>query len=109
MARTAALLVPIFICHFIAIWLYAFVIFFVGNYSKLGSLHGESIIVDHAPSFIESLHYSAMVYTTVGFGDIIPTGILQFLAGAEALNGLVMIGWSVSLSYLAMQKFWDMR
>lgn len=105
--KTLLLLAPIFLCHMLAIWLYALTIYFVSHHTSLGSLKGESLMVSFAPSFMECLHYSTVVYTTVGFGDVVPTGILQMLAGAEALNGLVMIGWSVSLSYLAMERFWD--
>jgi hypothetical protein len=28
------------------------------------------------------------------------------LAGAEALNGLLLIGWSASYTYIAMERFW---
>ena len=29
------------------------------------------------------------------------------LAGAEALNGLLLIGWSASYLYIAMERFWN--
>ena len=35
-----------------------------------------------------------MTYTTVGFGDVVPLGAICFMAGVEALTGLVMITWS---------------
>ena len=28
------------------------------------------------------------------------------LAGMEALNGLLLIGWSASYTYIAMERFW---
>jgi hypothetical protein len=33
--------------------------------------------------------------------------VLRLLAGAEALNGLVLIGWSASFTYIAMERFWS--
>ncbi len=29
------------------------------------------------------------------------------IASAEALNGLLLIGWSVTFSFLAMEEFWE--
>lgn len=47
-----------------------------------------------------------MVYTTVGFGDLIPIGPIRLMAGVEALTGLVMITWSASYTFLEMQRDW---
>ena len=30
----------------------------------------------------------------------------EVLAGVEALNGLLLIGWSASYTYIAMERFW---
>ena len=38
---------------------------------------------------------------------ILPVGPVRLVAGAEALNGLLLIGWSASYAYLAMERFWD--
>ena len=34
---------------------------------------------------------------------------MRLLTGIEALNGLVLIGWSASFTYLAMEEFWGER
>ena len=49
-------------------------------------------------------YYSAVTYTTVGFGDITPTDRMRTLTAFEALNGVVLIGWSTSASFLAMRR-----
>jgi hypothetical protein len=36
----------------------------------------------------------------------VPHGQLRLLAGVEALNGLLLIGWTTSYTFLAMEKFW---
>src|SRR6476620_7379543 len=54
-----------------------------------------------------ALYFSAETYTSLGYGDIVPTGDLRLLAGVEALNGLLLIGWSASYTYIAMERFWD--
>ncbi|MGB1540283.1 MAG: ion channel [Rickettsiales bacterium] len=98
---------PIFLTHIICIWLYAIATYLVIGYTDLGTLELAKS-AKNVPDFILCLYYSAMVYTTVGFGDIIPTKGMEMLAAVESLNGLVMIGWSVSFTYLAMERFWDM-
>jgi hypothetical protein len=37
----------------------------------------------------------------------VPTGPLRLLVGVEALNGLLLIGWSASYIYLAMERCWN--
>ena len=46
-------------------------------------------------------------YTSLGLGDIHPTGPMRLLVGLEALAGLMLIGWSSSFTYLSMRRFWD--
>ena len=60
-------------------------------------------------SFASYLYFSAETYTSLGFGDLVPKDGLRFLAGAEALNGLLLIGWSSSFIFLVMQKIWNLN
>jgi len=57
-------------------------------------------------NFADYVYYSTMVFTTVGFGDIVPSGPIRFMSGMEALTGLVMITWSASYTFLEMQRDW---
>jgi len=59
-------------------------------------------------SFENCLYFSAETYTSLGFGDLTPAGPLRLLSGVEALNGLVLIGWSASFTYIAMERFWNL-
>ncbi|MEM1354389.1 MAG: potassium channel family protein [Planctomycetota bacterium] len=67
---------------------------------QVGGLQGET-----QGSFTDLLYFSAAVFTTVGFGDIIPTGTLRVLVATEALTGLVLITWSASFTFLIMQRY----
>ena len=99
--------IPIFIAHIINIWIYAGVYFLVENFSSFGHLTGTiAPAVFTYESFIERLYFSASTYASLGLGDIVPNKDLRMLAGAEVLNGLVMIGWTISFTYLTMEKFW---
>ncbi|MCB1948266.1 MAG: two pore domain potassium channel family protein [Burkholderiales bacterium] len=57
-------------------------------------------------SFLDYIYYSSVVYTTVGFGDLLPVGAVRMLSAAEGLVGLAMITWSASFTFLAMKHFW---
>lgn len=55
----------------------------------------------------QSLYFSAEAYTSLGTSDIHPHGHLRLLAGMEALNGLLLLGWTTSYTYISMERFWD--
>ena len=52
------------------------------------------------------LDYFMATYTTLGIGDLHPSGVMRLIAGVESLNGLVLIGWSASFTYLTMEELW---
>jgi hypothetical protein len=49
------------------------------------------------------------VFTTLGFGDILPEGPIRFMTGVEAVSGLTFITWSASFTFLEMLKTWNHR
>jgi hypothetical protein len=105
--RVLLIIIPIFSAHIIAIWIYAFVYLLVENFTDFGILTGAvSQATMSYESFFERLYFSSTTYTSLGIGDITPTRDLRMLVSAEVLNGLVMIGWTVSFTYLTMEKFW---
>ena len=59
--------------------------------------------------WLDHFYFSIASFTTLGIGDIVPSGELRLLAGIEALNGLVLITWSASFTYLAMERQWGSR
>lgn len=91
-----------FAAHALEIGVYGCTMYSLINYLDAGSLQGSV-----AGSLLTCLYFSAETYTSLGFGDLTPTGPVRLLAGLEALNGLLLIGWSASYSYLAMERFWQ--
>jgi hypothetical protein len=47
-------------------------------------------------SLINLTYFSANVYTTLGMGDIVPSGMLKIIATVESIFGLMMIAFSAS-------------
>jgi hypothetical protein len=56
--------------------------------------------------FLDLVYFSAITFATVGYGDFVPTGLVRFLSGTEALTGFVLITWSASFTFLEMQRYW---
>lgn len=87
--------------HIIEIWLFAFAYYFKIRSGYFGTLEGN---FDN--SLMDCSYYSFTNYTSLGIGDIEPTGDIRFLTGLEALTGLLLIAWTASFIYLEMQKLW---
>ena len=92
-----------FISHLLHIALYA------GAYILLEFQFGVGAILgpDSGPAN-DAFYFSIVCYTTLGFGDVYPSGQLRLMSGIEALNGLVMITWTASMTYLHMERFWKL-
>lgn len=107
--RILLVIAMVFIAHIIAIWIYGAAYWFLGQHIDLGHFYGDGVSGETVSLyFISALYFSSTTYSSLGFGDILPNGMIRMLAAAEVLNGLVLIGWSVSFTYLVMLKFWDL-
>ena len=102
--RTKVLVVMFatFVAHAAEISVYGLTLFMVVSYMGAGWLNGTGTV-----SLLDTFYFSAETYTSLGFGDLTPSGPVRLLAGVEALNGLLLIGWSASFIYLAMERFWN--
>lgn len=100
-AKLIVVIFATFFAHAAEIFLYAVAFYALVRYLGAGPLGKAS-----PSSLTLCLYFSAETYTSLGYGDILPGGELRLLAGAEALNGLLLIGWSASYAYIAMERFW---
>ena len=44
----------------------------------------------------KAVYFSLVTFTTVGYGDVTINSDYRILAGLEAINGVLMIGWSTA-------------
>jgi voltage-gated potassium channel Kch len=100
-ARLILVIFGSFAAHTLEIAIYALACYALVRWSGVGTL-GDGT----EPSLAMSLYFSAETYTSLGYGDIVPQGPLRMLAGVEALNGLLLIGWSASYIHVSMERFW---
>lgn len=91
----------VLVLHVVEIWLFGLAYWVLLLWPETGHVASSA-----SSSLLDSVYLSAMTYTTVGFGDLAPVGPIRFLAGTEALCGLVMITWSASFTFLEMERFW---
>lgn len=88
--------------HALEIALYGLAFYLLAGWLGAGTLGDPAHL-----SFPRCLYFSAETYSSLGYGDIVPTGALRLLSGVEALNGLLLIGWTASYLYISMERFWD--
>ncbi len=85
------------LAHLIEAGLYA-AGFWFGRGAGLGGLNS----IDGPVGVMETYYFSLVNYTSLGLGDIYPTGHLRFLAGIESLNGFLLISCSAAFIFLLM-------
>jgi hypothetical protein len=92
----------IFAIHMVEIALYAFGFWFADVVIDIGSFAGA-----HEIDLFHYFYFSAEAFSTLGLGDIYPVGPLRLLASIEPINGLLLIGWSTSFTFLSMWRYWS--
>ena len=94
-------ILSLFALHTVEVWLYAAAYLVASALPPGGGFGGE-----FAGHWNDYLYFSAVSYTSLGLGDVYPQGGMRLIAGVEALNGLMLIAWSASFSYLMMERLW---
>ena len=101
-ALSLVVIAGVMLAHLIEICLFAAGFFLMHTRLGLGAIAG-----DFNGTTLDYFYFSATTYSTLGVGDLFPTGAIRLVAGIEALTGFVLIGWSASFTYLTMQRSWD--
>lgn len=57
-------------------------------------------------NFHQIVYYSLVTFTTLGYGDMTISSEWQILSGIEAINGIMLIGWSTALMYSLIQNIY---
>lgn len=57
--------------------------------------------------FEEAVYFSFVTFTTLGYGDITLSEGWRLLSGIEALNGILLVGWSTATLFVVLQRIWE--
>ena len=55
-------------------------------------------------TFEEAVYFSLVTFTTLGYGDITLQGGWRLLSGIEAMNGIVLFGWTTATLFSVVQR-----
>jgi hypothetical protein len=61
------------------------------------------------PDVSSALYFSAVTYTTTGYGDLVLTQEWRLLGGVEALTGILMCGWSTGFFFAVANGMLERR
>jgi hypothetical protein len=56
-------------------------------------------LVDVAPQGDDDFYFAFVNYTTLGYGDVVPTPRWRLLGPMTAMNGVVLFGWSTAVIF----------
>jgi len=59
------------------------------------------------PSNEAAIYFSFVTFTTLGYGDVTLGEGWRVLSGIEAMNGILLVGWSTAVLFAAVQRIWQ--
>lgn len=87
--------------HLVEILIYAAAYGLVLLSPTLGNIEGL-----YTGTATDLIYFAMTSYTTLGIGEVYPTGPLRLIVEMASLNGFLLITWSASFTYLVMQRYW---
>jgi hypothetical protein len=61
---------------------------------------------DAMPDVPSALYFSAVTYTTTGYGDLVLPPMWRLHGGIEALTGILMCGWSTGFFFAIVSRLY---
>ena len=61
------------------------------------------------PDFQTAAYFSAVTYTTTGYGDVLLTQEWRMVGAVEALTGILMCGWSTGFFFAVVSRMQQHR
>jgi hypothetical protein len=67
------------------------------------------VVLDAIEELEKALYFSMVTFTTLGYGDVVLDKGRRFLASIEAVNGIIMFGWSTAILIAAVERVYYRR
>jgi len=61
------------------------------------------------PNLHTAFYFSAVTYTTTGYGDLVLPEAWRLVGGIEALTGILMCGWSTGFFFAVVNRMYRSR
>jgi hypothetical protein len=62
------------------------------------------LVMDAMPDLQSALYFSAVTYTTTGYGDLVLPQHWRLVGAVEALTGILMCGWSTGFFFAVVSR-----
>jgi hypothetical protein len=62
---------------------------------------------DAVPDVQAAFYFSAVTYTTTGYGDVVLPQSWRLVGGVEALTGIIMCGWSTGFFFAVVSRMYE--
>ena len=85
--------------HLVETGIYALIFWVAGNVLHLGALNAPLPI-----AMTDIFYFAAETSSSLGDGDIIPTGSLRLIVSVTPLNELLLLSWSGAFLYAAVHS-----
>ena len=89
---------------FLTIWLFLAIVIEAGLWAMLYLLNP---LITAIPDLETAFYFSMVIYTTLGFGDLVLTGQWRTLASIQAANGVIIFGWTTALIFYFIQRIYE--
>jgi ABC-type sugar transport system permease subunit len=90
----ALVILAVFIAHVIEIWIWAALYYFEASISEI-------------PTLEAAVYFSTSSFTTVGFGDLVLSEDWRLLSSIEAINGMILFGWSTAFIFAVIRRVYS--
>ncbi len=87
-----SLVIGVFSSHVVQIWLWA-LLYLLLKCEPLTNLS-------------DALYFATVTYTTLGYGDITLKPNFRMLSGVEAINGIIMFGWTTAFIFEVISQIY---
>jgi hypothetical protein len=75
----------------------------IAHVAEIGVWAIAYVILEVDPQNVGAFEFAFENYTALGYGDVIPRGGWRLAGPVTALNGLLLIGWSVAIIFEVMR------
>jgi hypothetical protein len=62
--------------------------------------------IDSLRTLEEATYFATVTFASLGYGDIVITGPWRLLSAIQAMNGLLVFGWSTALLFAVVERIW---